>query len=126
METFFSFTRYSSMSTLSSFSMVLFEQLVPTFRLGASFEVHRHRRSGSDQKNGETNLFSRRARLANYLPAFKPKMPLATCRKRLKVWFGQSQLSRARKRSCRSGFVRFTRFLSSIQDPFPPLPRREA
>jgi hypothetical protein len=49
------------------------------------FEVRHRRRSESDQKNGGTNLFARRARLANYSPDFKTKEPPAACRQRLKV-----------------------------------------
>ena len=49
------------------------------------FEVRHRRRSESDQKNGGTNLFARRARLANYSPDFKTRVPPAACRQRLKV-----------------------------------------
>ena len=37
------------------------------------------------KKNGGTNLFARRARLANYSPDFKTRVPPAACRRRLKV-----------------------------------------
>jgi hypothetical protein len=42
-------------------------------------------RIGARLKNGGTNLFARRARLASYSPDFKTRVPPAACRQRLKL-----------------------------------------